>query len=274
MAALAQVLVTRPSTQADGLINALVSANIAVEHIPMLETCALTSDKDVKFLKNTLATIAEADFGVFISTNAVRYTASFLANYNIEWPKKMPCIPIGAATAVALDDQGWYVDEAFKAKATGAQNTEALLAHSWASRLEGKKIALFRGVGGRELLAEGLQQCGAQLVIIETYQRYKPVYAVAELKKRLLSFLSVQAAGNEACRSQSSVIFASAETLENFASYIKAAGLQQKLLGLIAVVPSERVKKRAELVGFKSVKVAANASSTSLVEAVLEVMFA
>ena len=67
-----RVLVTRPEGQAAGLINALTQAGAEVIHYPVLEIEAI---EDNPAQQAILSDLSQFKALIFISTNAVRFTA-------------------------------------------------------------------------------------------------------------------------------------------------------------------------------------------------------
>jgi uroporphyrinogen-III synthase len=82
---------------------------------------------------------------------------------------------IGPATAAELEKSGLKKDGP-KVIITGRAgfDSEALLEVLSRDRVAGKKIAIFRGKGGRELLGETLRSRDAEVEYIECYRRVRP----------------------------------------------------------------------------------------------------
>jgi uroporphyrinogen-III synthase len=66
-------------------------------------------------------------------------------------------------------------------------DSEALLALPEMQQVKNQKVLIFRGIGGREVLAETLKQRGAIVEFVESYQRINPqkdLYTLEELTKQ------------------------------------------------------------------------------------------
>lgn len=262
------VLVTRPARQSDGLLTALTEAGIASRSLPMLDLHAVNDLQSVKSVKSQIQALARQDLAIFISSNAVNYTAAFVQEHALSWPSELPCIPIGAATAEAIKGQAWHLlDTADKypielpADNVKPQTSETLLASPALASVEGKRISIFRGRGGRQLLASELQTRGAKVEYCELYERAYPDYDRDTLGRAI---------GNTADNKVAAILFASGETLDNFYQHICRYQWQTQLLLIPVVVPSQRLKLRAEQYGFSQIIVSANASSEGFVAAIRE----
>jgi uroporphyrinogen-III synthase len=87
-------------------------------------------------------------------------------------PAGLIAYAVGPGTAQVLRNFDWPV-----VMSDRGVTSEDLLALTGLQKVEGKKIALFRGVGGRELLAETLRARGATVDYLELYYRHTPDYS-------------------------------------------------------------------------------------------------
>lgn len=160
------VLVTRPVQQADSLCQEIMAHGGLALRLPVLE---ITDPTDLQPALTLIAGLAHYDLAIFISTNAVARGIP-LAIAKQPWPAHVQIAAIGQRTAQELAQRGLPVT----ISPQGQYNSEALLQLPALQTMHGKKVAIFRGEGGRELLAETLRQRGATVDYIEVYRRAKP----------------------------------------------------------------------------------------------------
>ena len=265
-----RVLVTRPAGQADRLVDVLEDAGITVSCLPLLHLKAVTEAEKIAAIKKQLLLLSQQDFVIFISSNAVKYTAEFLAQHDLKWPSSLPCIPIGGATAKAIEDLGWLLDR-FDERSSGrstessneeeknlsAYSSEKLLAELSQRDVGEKRITIFRGEGGRELLADNLTSRGASVAYCEMYKRQHPNYSSEQFEQALGQNLAA-------------ILFASGETLENFYRHIQRDELQVMVEDVPMIVPSERIKNLAEHKGFNNILIAVNASAEGFLQVITQ----
>jgi uroporphyrinogen-III synthase len=265
-----RVLVTRPAGQADRLVDVLEDAGITVSCLPLLHLKAVTEAEKIAAIKKQLLLLSQQDFVIFISSNAVKYTAEFLAQHDLKWPSSLPCIPIGGATAKAIEDLGWLLDR-FDERSSGrstessneeeknlsAYSSEKLLAELSQRDVGEKRITIFRGEGGRELLADNLTSRGASVAYCEMYKRQHPNYSSEQFEQALGQNLAA-------------ILFASGETLENFYRHIQRDELQAMVENVPMIVPSERIKNLAEHKGFNNILIAVNASAEGFLQVITQ----
>ena len=159
------IAVTRPAHQAEATCAALTAAGAEVIRFPVMEIVAT----DLTAQRTALAArLAEFGAAVFISANAVRYGLALFAERG-GLPPGVAVAAVGRATARALADAGVRVDICPE---TGF-DSEALLAAPALSQVRGVDIVLFKGVGGRELLADQLRARGARVHYAEVYRRVR-----------------------------------------------------------------------------------------------------
>jgi uroporphyrinogen-III synthase len=150
-----RVVVTRPVQQAEGLCTAITQRGGDVIRLPVLEIKA----REVQLSRTSY------DLVVVISANAVLHGAALLKQL-LTARTSMQIAVIGNATAAALQSIGVEAHIA----AAAPFNSEALLTHE---KLQSppSNVLIVRGVGGRDVLRETLTMRGAQVDVIEVYER-------------------------------------------------------------------------------------------------------
>ncbi|MEJ2603873.1 MAG: uroporphyrinogen-III synthase [Gammaproteobacteria bacterium] len=149
------VLVTRAREQAAPLITAVRAAGGEPLLLPALEIVPVTPAQ---------AGTTAPDLVIFVSPNAVRHGAHYLT---------LPACrmaAIGPATAEAMRRAGRAPDVAPQ----GGYDSESLLQEPTMADMDGKRVLIIRGRGGRELLAETLRGRGAGVEYAEVYERRRP----------------------------------------------------------------------------------------------------
>lgn len=155
------VLVTRPAHQADGFCQLVENAGGNATRFPVIAIEAIANNAD---LTQQIAKLTQYDCAIFISTNAVHHAIPHLAQ---GLPSHLNIAAVGKKTAASLAAH----DIAVSIVPKHGFNTEALLECPALQEVDGKSIAIFRGVGGRNLLADTLRQRGADVHYIEVYRR-------------------------------------------------------------------------------------------------------
>ncbi|WP_256091550.1 uroporphyrinogen-III synthase [Candidatus Thiosymbion oneisti] len=241
------VLITRPAAQAEGLCRLVAAAGGRAIRFP---TVAIEPVANREPARELLA--REWDLILFVSRNAVEQALSLFPN------RRLPAEPqlgaVGAATAQALTLAGRVPD----LMPTGRFDSESLLALPALADLEGRRVLIVRGVGGRGLLGDTLIERGARLAYAEVYRRTLPVTDAASLLTRWRRDVQLATA-------------TSGEILENLLTLIGGKG-RDLLLATPLVVVSERTGKTATALGFTRVEVADGASDTAVLAALCRII--
>jgi uroporphyrinogen-III synthase len=159
------IAITRPSDQAKKLTQLIEAAGGHVIPFPLIEIAPLD---DYSEFEATIANIACFDWVIFISSNAVQHGMPFLLRQKL--PNTLQFAAIGPVTANELQNFGIK-------KVTipeGRFDSESLLSLPSMQDMQGKKVMIVRGVGGREVLADTLKSRGANVTFAECYQRINP----------------------------------------------------------------------------------------------------
>jgi uroporphyrinogen-III synthase len=246
-----------------------LGASVSVQ--PMLAIEPLTDAVSTQQITDRILAFAEYQKAIFVSQNAVDYGLQSLDQYWPQLPVDVTFFAIGKATAERLEaavEQGVWcsshgaidsaIDNATDSAINGAMNSEALLAHEQLQSIQGEKILIFRGKGGRTMLAEQLRARGAMVDYCELYQRRCPQNASPRLAKDYRQ-----------TNKQAIVAVHSGETLANLCRIIQTDDLSW-LREQVIVLPGQRVAQQAIAAGFGEVIVAENASHDSMVKALSE----
>ena len=186
---------------------------------------------------------------IFISGNAVRYGMALMQHH---WPQHSCCYAIGGSTARLLRQHGV---EALQ-PASAQMNSEGLVALPELQSIDGDKVLIVRGVGGREWLAQALVARGAEVDYLETYQRLKSGTLPQEVGRGVVA------------GTIDFILAASGETVTIIVELVDAS-LRRALMDIAIVVPGRRVAEIARQAGFKTVIMAANAGDDAMIEAIL-----
>jgi len=161
----AGILVTRAAHQADGLCQLIRNQGGRAIKFPTLEILA---PADPEPLKKLISGISECHIAIFISPNAVSWRLGYLRDTGL--PEGLKLAAVGSSTARALAAAGYTVDIVPDVQF----DSEALLATPELQSVQGKRIIIFRGEGGRALLGDTLVERGADVVYAEVYRRACP----------------------------------------------------------------------------------------------------
>jgi len=199
------IVVTRPREQAAQLAQRIEQAGGNAILFPLLE---ISPPADPQPLRELVARLHEFNLAIFISPNAVQYgiaaiysdkhqevsfprrrESSDLLNDlgsrlrgsdEIEFAQRFPNLKIatvGQGSAKALHNLG--VREIIAPQ--DRFDSEALLALPELQNVNGWRVVIFRGDGGRELLGDTLKARGATVEYAACYQRAKPQHGAGAL---------------------------------------------------------------------------------------------
>jgi uroporphyrinogen-III synthase len=134
-------------------------------------------------------------------------------------------------------------------------SSEDLLSLEILQQVEGMKIGIFRGKGGRELLAETLKNRGALVDYLEVYQRQPINYDEGEFCDSLRQ------------TGVTSLTVSSGESLQLLSKLLLSGDNKRDFSLLPLLVPSNRVAQQANDLGFTNVILCKGADSQSMIEA-------
>ncbi len=234
-----KVLVTRPQQRAAGLCQMIEQAGGSALQFAAIE---ITEPADFQSREYARDHLPEFELAIFISPTAVEKTFEYVTAL----PAGIRISAIGSRTTNALQTIGLNVDIV-----PGGHDSESLLEHPQlqAGQVIGKKIVIFRGEGGRELLGDTLQSRGAEVVYADMYRRSPPTSA-SQLSQHLAETDIVAVSSNQG--------------LQNL---YDLASDKDSLTRHALVVPGERGFTLAKTLGFSNIFVAENATDEACMNA-------
>jgi len=161
------VAVTRPIAQSTKLCDLIKSHGGQTISFPLIEIVPLDDYDD---FDQKLLTLDNYDLAIFISSNAVNQGMPRLLTHLKKIPPTLQFAAIGPATASELQKFG--VQNILAPE--NRFDSESLLALPAMLKVNAKRIIIFRGIGGREILANTLRSRGATVDFAECYQRINP----------------------------------------------------------------------------------------------------
>lgn len=158
------ILITRPREQAATLSQRVRQAGGTVYLFPGIE---IDPPAEPEAALRVLHRLSSFDLAIFISPTAVQKGLAALA---APWPAHVRTAAIGGGTRAELERHGIAGAIAPERPA----DSEALLALPALANVQGRRIVIFRGEGGRQLLAQTLAQRGAHVEHAVCYRRVAP----------------------------------------------------------------------------------------------------
>lgn len=236
-----RVMVTRPKPQGILLCEQIRLLGGQPVYFPTIEIVPHGNS-------NLLSNLDQFNFLIFISPEAVYQSAKLISKL----PENVKFAAIGARTAKALEEMGLpapiFPQEDW--------NSEGLLKLPEMQGVSGKKIAIIKGLGGRQWLEEELERRGAKVNLIIVYQRTLPQIEVkpyVDLFQR--GFVDV-------------IICTSNEGLQNLKILLNDAWSDLQKTPLLVI--SERMALWAQELGFKQILLSKNASQNAILEALVK----
>jgi len=251
-----RVLVTRPLHQHASLCSAIEDNGGEAKHFPLFAIEPVNEPILVQQIKTKVENLDNYQLIIFISTNAVKFGALWINDYWQRFPVGVGVLAMGPSTArkVSIElDCGVVTSDA------GASSEDILLLDELAD-ISGSKVAIVRGIGGRELLADSLRQRGAGVDYVEVYRRMPTQKSGEELATVL--------------RQENINIFVvtSGESLARLDRLIKdTVQLAHTVRSIPIIVPSNRVAKDAAQLGYTKVKLALGADDEAIINALQEI---
>jgi len=161
------IAITRPLGQAPKLVELITKRGGKPLLFPLIAIAPLD---DYSVFEQQLTGLAKYDWAIFISSNAVHNAMPHLLAKLGSIPKNLQFATIGPTTAAELAKFG----VANTLTPQGRFDSESLLALPEMQAVANKNIVIFRGIGGRDVLADTLKARGAIVDFAECYQRVNP----------------------------------------------------------------------------------------------------
>lgn len=198
---------------------------------------AIAPAEDASELEAACRDLQDFDLAFFVSPNAVRLALDAILARR-RWPENVAVATVGGGSARALSEYGF---ENVIAPEAGF-DTEAVIALPAFSpeAVRGKRVIIFRGDGGRELLGQYLREHGADVVHVTAYRRYCPDADPSAL-------LDLAAEGR-----LDAITLTSSEGVRNFAGMLGVEG-SSRLSEVPVFVPHPRIAGFAREAGFRHV---------------------
>ena len=160
-----RLLATRPAHQSTELLAQLRALGASADNFPTIEIINPLSDN------TRLKRVSEYDLVIFISGNAVTYGLAALERVGVAHTCLPQTVAVGRGTAALLKTAG-VTDVTHPAQ----PSSQSLLEMPTVKALPpASKVLVFRGHGGKEVLAAGLRAAGMVVDYAEVYARRRPV---------------------------------------------------------------------------------------------------
>jgi uroporphyrinogen-III synthase len=246
----AHVLITRPVMPASRTAQRLAALGATPYVFP---TTIIEAPSDRRPLKDALSNLSSYHAVIFVSPSAAEMTISPLGAPPIKLPDSLLVFAPGHGTAEELQLRG-VEDVGIPTTSFDSEGLLALPALQ-AKLVKGKRIAIFRGNDGREVLREELVKRGATVDAITAYHRRAPAVLptglIELIREKKLTAISAM----------------SSDSVTNLVAILPKAE-QIVLFALPLYASHERIAETATKTGFRNV-IATQAGDAGLITALL-----
>lgn len=251
-----RIFATRPSHQNVSWCDALSDLGFdEVVSFPLLEIESLPPS-ELGFAQAKVRDLDQYQKVIFVSQNAVNFGSELIDAYWPQLPQGLDWYAIGDKTRQLL--QQFLSVVSVDVVSSSVMNSEGLLALPPLQNVSQEKVLIFRGLGGRTLLAESLVARGAEVDHCALYRRVLPQASYA-----LLAEFAPQ--------TKDVIPVFSGEALANLITLCQSEKIAWSELKL--VVPGQRVAAMARENAFKSITIAENASEAAMKRAILSIEY-
>jgi len=227
-----RIVVTRPAGQCAHLVQLIRAAGAEPVLFPLLE---ILDVPDLQLLRAMADRLDEFDLAIFVSPNAVEKGLD-VVNSRRSWPARLRVATMGPGSERELRRHGF----GHVIAPAGRFDSEALLELPELRDVAGRRVVIFRGDGGRELLGDTLMARGAVIEYAACYRRVRPRANASVLlglwKQNRLDALTIS----------------SSEGLANLDEMIDIEG-REHLKKTPLFAPHERIAGKARALGVETV---------------------
>lgn len=236
------VVVTRSVRQNKTLCTQLLALGAAPIAFPCIEISPIEN------VQSQLAKLStQLDMAIFISTNAVEFGLKTLPELKKLISQDCQTAAVGASTGQALREHG--IDKVITPTTT--PDSEELLKMAELRAVKQQSVLIVKGVGGRTLLQQTLEDRGAHVYSVDVYERTLPKSVNIDLLSSKIDL----------------ILFTSNECVNNFIA-LTPKSLQKSLLGCHTIVGHPRIAEKVTSLGFKNLPIiAATPSDTEMLAA-------
>ncbi|WP_148861473.1 uroporphyrinogen-III synthase [Marinobacter fonticola] len=243
-----RVLICRPQPDADLLADHLKGEGAQTRVLPLLERRSLP---DTPQRRTMMLALDEYRHVIAVSPGAARAFVEYAEDWWPQWPIGLNWYGVGSGTADILREAGLTVTVP-----PDGFTSEHLLALPSLAKPAGERILIAKGVGGRELLGQTLQQRQARVDKMELYARVCPDYPTKTIDSALTAF------------DPHAIIVLSGETLNNLIALGENTDHNLKLRNLL--VPVAHVAETARAVGFERVHIPQRLTPEGLIDCLMQ----
>ena len=254
-------MVTRPAHQAGQLISLLESAGAKTFCQPLIDIVPLQPEQAATAIA-LIKALPKTDIIIFISQNAITCGLKLISQHG-HLPSSVKLATVGAGSAKLLEE---LTQRSVDITPSKQFNSEGLLEQPELQQVQGKRIAIFRGIGGRNFLADTLRQRGATVEYAEVYQRQAPTIDLIELEKKWQQ------------QAVDAICITSGEGLHNLVDQLNpssdsashSTALRDAIFDCQLIIVNERLQKQIKDYGFRKKPIITdNVSDKAIVDAII-----